>query len=552
MKRFLLLLLALWVSASACLAGEDGFRRLSVKEYRDKMKAGWVGQIAGVCWGAPTEFKFVDQIIPEENVPVWTPEMINHAFGQDDLYVEMTFLRTLELYGLNCSIRQAGIDFANSQYSLWCANRAGRNNLRAGIAPPDSGHPKFNRCPNDIDYQIEADYAGLVSPGLPNQVIAFGEKFGRLMNYGDGIYGGVFMGALYAEAFFTDDLNQLLDAGLAAIPAESQYAEMVRDLRAWHAENPNDWTFAWGKCLEKYRKNPEYQKASNGAIDVKINGACILLGLLYGNGDLDQTIVISMRAGYDSDCNPSSAAGALFTTLGFGKLPARFSEKLINDTKFSYTEYDFPKLLDVCEKLARQTVAANGGRMETVDGVEYFVIPVQKAQPMPLELSWDPKPAQDCRFTDEEMKQVQFQHFGLENLQAGLNKHFPGWQISQCGPDMAPGIEDDFHGKKNVLKSHPLNRTTACLLTRAWDVKDGQKTTLRLCVTNHPKYDWLLRIRVNGSIQLEKTISGDAWQEIRFDLTPFAGSKVQLELENAPNGWMCEAGYWSQLEVTEE
>ena len=33
------------------------FRRLPVKEYVDKMKAGWIGQMAGVGWGWPTEFK---------------------------------------------------------------------------------------------------------------------------------------------------------------------------------------------------------------------------------------------------------------------------------------------------------------------------------------------------------------------------------------------------------------------------------------------------------------------------------------------------------------
>lgn len=44
-----------------------------------------------------------------------------------------------------CSIRQAGLDFANSGYRLWHANRAGRDNLCNGIAPPDSGHPKFNK-----------------------------------------------------------------------------------------------------------------------------------------------------------------------------------------------------------------------------------------------------------------------------------------------------------------------------------------------------------------------------------------------------------------------
>ena len=114
----------------SCKNNTEKYRRLPVKVYRDKMKAGWVGQIAGVSWGAPTEFKWTDKIIPAADMPVWHPDMINDAFGQDDLYVEMTFLRTLEEYGIEASIRQAGIDFANSEYPLWCANAAGRNNLR--------------------------------------------------------------------------------------------------------------------------------------------------------------------------------------------------------------------------------------------------------------------------------------------------------------------------------------------------------------------------------------------------------------------------------------
>ena len=111
-----------WIVCGVWLAGTawgQGERRLSLDDYRDRMKGGWIGQIIGVAWGAPTEFKFNDVIIPQEKVPVWKPEMINHAFGQDDLYVEMTFLRTLEQYGLDVDIRQAGIDFANSEYQLW-------------------------------------------------------------------------------------------------------------------------------------------------------------------------------------------------------------------------------------------------------------------------------------------------------------------------------------------------------------------------------------------------------------------------------------------------
>jgi len=52
-------------------------------------------------------------------------------------------------------------------------------------------------------------------------------------------------------------------------------------------------------------------------------------------------------------------------------------------------------------------------------------------------------------------------------------------------------------------------------------------------------------------VQFEKTIEGDQWQDIDFDLTPFAGNTIQLELENFPNAWAWEAGYWSRIEITE-
>ena len=62
------------VLTATCIAFSQNERRLSVDEYRDRMKGGWIGQIIGVVWGAPTEFKWNDVIIPEDQVPKWTPE----------------------------------------------------------------------------------------------------------------------------------------------------------------------------------------------------------------------------------------------------------------------------------------------------------------------------------------------------------------------------------------------------------------------------------------------------------------------------------------------
>ncbi|MCD6374656.1 MAG: ADP-ribosylglycohydrolase family protein [Caldisericaceae bacterium] len=391
---------------------QQSYKTLSVKDYMSKMKAGWIGQMAGVGWGGPTEFRWIDEIIPEDSVPQWNPQMINQ-FNQDDIYVEMTFLRTLEKYGLDVSIRQAGIDFANSRYMLWHANKAGRDNLRAGIAPPYSGHPQFNHHADDIDYQIEADYAGLISPGLPQSAIDLGEKFGHIMNYGDGVYAGQFIASMYAYAFFENDIEKIIRSALKCIPEKSQYYEAINDVLNWYHQFPDDWTKTWELIEEKYQRNPEYRKFSCSGpqsefnIDAKINGAYVVVGLLYGHGNMDNTIKIAMRCGMDSDCNPSSAAGILATTLGLENLPEKFTSALDQKTKFSYTDYNFQKLTDVCVQLAEQTVKKYGGKVETKDGEKVFKIPVQHPTPGVFEQCWTADSVKvDPYFTEEEISRI--------------------------------------------------------------------------------------------------------------------------------------------------
>lgn len=401
MRRTLLagipLLMTAWAAAAA-----GPVRRLPAREYLEKMKAGWIGQIIGVSWGAPTEGKF-KTIVPAEKVPPFDENLVNNAFNQDDLYVEMTFLRTLEQFGFDVPIRQAGIDFANSEYNLWVANAAGRSNLRKGIAPPDSSHPSFHRSSGAIDYQIEADYSGLIAPGMPDVAIALGEKFGRLMNYGDGVYAGQFMGCMYAEAFFERDIIRIIRAGLRCIPPQSMYAEMVRDMLGWHRKYPKDWEKTWTLIVEKYRNNKDYYVSP---LDVKQEGAFALLGLLYGGGDPDRTIILSMRGGSDSDCNPSSAAGVLFTSLGLKKLPPRFYGKLDETRVFSYTAYNFPGLLAVCDRLARQALVRSGGRVERKGGEEIFVIPVKAPAPSQFEDIKKPGPPAGSVFTGQERARI--------------------------------------------------------------------------------------------------------------------------------------------------
>jgi len=519
----------------------QAFRRLPVKEYRDKMKAGWIGQIIGVSWGAPTEGRF-REIMPADKMPPFSENLVNDAFGQDDLYVEMTFLRTMEQHGFDVSIRQAGIDFANSGYPLWVANAAGRTNLRNGIAPPDSSHPKFHNCAGAIDYQIEADYAGLIAPGMPNTVIALGEKFGRLMNYGDGVYAGQFMGAMYAEAFFENDPFKLIEAGLKVIPSQCMYAGMVRDMLQWRQENPGDWEKTWALVDKKYRKDKNYYIS---ALDVKLEGAFVLMGLLYGDGDLDKTITISCRCGSDSDCNPSSSGGVMFTTLGLAKLPDRYYRRLDETKIFSHTAYNFPALLDVCEKLARQALVREGGRVEKdANGEEVFVIPIKEPRPSAFEDLKKPGPIADSRFTDDEMRKIE-----TPGLQWALPKVLPGWNADDAVV-RSSSLAWERNGRKNVMVFRGGKAGEPVALTRKFDQVPGGTCKLACAAGLESRNaGWVLVVKANGDELLRKPVTAETvkngWLEIEADLSAYVGKSATLELigqpqdKQSPNGAVC-------------
>jgi len=566
--------IAVMLFGASAVAAE---RRLSLEDYRDKMKGAWIGQMVGVSWGQPTEFKFSDKIMPAESVPKWTRERINiDTFGNDDLYVEMTFLKTLEDHGISATSRQAGIDFANTRYGLWAANLAGRMNLRKGIAPPESSHPAFNDRCNDIDYQIESDFAGIISPGCPQEAIRLGNVFGRLMNSGDGVWAGQFIGAMYCEAFFTADVDRLLDAGLAAIPSESDYAQMVRDVRAWEREFPDDWTKAWERIHAKWSKSRNASiRDANGGIDVRLNGACIILGLVYGKSDLDRSMELAMRCGWDSDCNPSNVGGILMCARGAKNLDDKYGFAIIDTkTKFAFTDYAIPDVFRVCEKLARDVVVKNGGRVERdAAGREWFVIPEQKPEPDVFEPTWKAAPPKGLRYTAEEMRGQKFA-FKLADaaklsdpdptrrVQKTLEALYPGWTTTENGEAVRgerTGYIECIHipwsEAYEVLCTHPPRAGVPVVLSRDVSVPTGD-AKLVFSVANKVDGKWRLRVVVDGTELMATEVSYHphvrevVMRRYSLSLAPWAGKRVKIELFNESSGAGDASALWHDIRLT--
>ena len=334
---------------------------ISIDELRDKIAGGWAGKMIGVAWGAPTEFR-ARGVTYEKDLP-WEPSDVENSLRQDDLYVQMSFMMTMDKYGIDAPAEKLAESFATAGYPLWHANVQARKNFFDGIMPPASGSPEYNLHADDIDFQIEADYIGFMCPGLPQTANRIAGKVGHIMNYGDGVYGGYLVAALYSLAFFETDIPTIVDRALDAIPAESDYAQCIRDVIKLHAHYPDDWRAAWRELEDKWGEVDICGAMDTFNIDAKLNGAYIVLGLLYGGGDFEKTMEVSIRCGQDSDCNPSNAAAVIGVMKGMSGISDRWKSGIapVADSVFIFTDYTFNSVVDNTLKYAVQLITENGG-----------------------------------------------------------------------------------------------------------------------------------------------------------------------------------------------
>lgn len=375
-------------------SGSDNRVTLTHQQLRDKIRGGWAGQTIGVTFGGPTEFRYNGTMIQDYQPIPWYDGYIKETMeGEpglyDDIYMDLTFVEVIERLGLDAPADSFAVAFANKDYKLWHANQAARYNVLTGMMPPASGHWRNNPHADDIDYQIEADFAGLMSPGMPNAASEISDRVGHIMNYGDGWYGGVYVGAMYSLAFVSDDVHFVVNEALKTIPSQSEFYQCIADVVAWHKKYPNDWKQNWFEIEKKWSSDIGCSKGVFDAfnIDAKVNAAYVVLGLLYGNKDFGKTMEISTRAGQDSDCNPATAGGILGTMMGYDGIPDYWMQGLedAGDIPFMHTDMSLNKVYDMSYKHALAVIRKYGGEVNDND----VVIAVQQPEAVRFEKSFE-------------------------------------------------------------------------------------------------------------------------------------------------------------------
>ncbi len=358
------------------------------EQLQDKIKGGWAGQTIGVVYGAPVEFKYQGSIIPAtQNIP-WREGYVKYWWDKkpglfDDIYTDLNFVAAFEKHGLNVSMDTIANHWARTAYHLAHANQASRYNILNGIMPPQSGNWKNNPHADDLDFQIEADFIGLMTPGMVNSATEIADRVGHIMNSGDGYYGGVYVSALYSMAFVSNNATEIVEQAIKTIPEKTKFHDCIADVIKWHKQNPNDWQATWFELQKKWNNDVGCPKGCflSFNIDAKINSAYVTIGLLYGKGDFTKSIDIATRCGQDADCNPATVGGVLGVMLGYSNIPAFWLKPLqeIEPLNFEGTTTSLAKAYELSYKHATEMIKLAGGTVDSNKIVIPFKEPVAVA-----------------------------------------------------------------------------------------------------------------------------------------------------------------------------
>lgn len=429
---------------------------LNKKDLQDKIMGGWAGQLIGCTFGGPTEFRHRSTFLHDYKPIDWNADLMEYFYDHgpglyDDIYMDLTFVQVFEEKGLDAPAAEFAKAFANAEYSLWHANMAARYNILNGIMPPESGHWLFNPHSEDIDFQIEADFAGLMSPGMVNTSSEISDKIGHIMNYGDGWYGGVYVAAMYALAFVSDDIHYVVNEALKTIPKQSQYYQCMRDVIKWSKKYPDNWKMTWFLTQEKWGEDIGCPDGvfNTFNIDAKINSAWIVLGLLYGDGDFGKTVSISTRAGDDSDCNPASSGGILGCMIGYKNIPDFWKQGIdrVENRNFKYTTMSLTDTYDYSMRHALELIKRNGG---AVNGDE-VTIAVQEPKPVRLEVGFEGHyPVASKQLAKVFMNEASFEF-------EGIGFACTGYVDKKEGPDVELEVEMYIDGKLVETSKLPTN-----------------------------------------------------------------------------------------------
>jgi len=165
----------------------------------------------------------------------------------------------------------------------------------------------------------------------------------RLSHRRNGVYGAMFVAAMSAAAVVADDLDTVLECGLAVVPPRSRLADAVR-LGVELADRPLE--SALDELHATYR--------DLHWVHVLNNTALITYALASSGGELSRAIATAVAGGWDTDSAGATVGAICGALAGANALPEHWTKPLHNRIASSLPGFDGIGF----DELARRTLAA--------------------------------------------------------------------------------------------------------------------------------------------------------------------------------------------------
>ncbi len=285
---------------------------------------------------------------------------------QDLLYTNKTSVLTGE------QIREGWLKHikAEEENYLWVSNQKAFDLMKAGMVPPATSDPKNNPEYEMIDAQLTTEIFGLFAPTRPDIALRMAHLPIQTTARANAEWISEFYVIMHALASSADErkpikarITWMADEARKHLPNDSYAAKMYDFVKNKHKANI-PWEQTRDEIYQRYQVEQAdgYNLTSkkiycNACFAAGINFASSIVSLLYGEGDIKETIKIGALAGWDSD-NPTATWGGL---LGFmiGKqgIEKAFGRKFANKFNIHRTRIGFPNNgIDTFEEMAKKGI----------------------------------------------------------------------------------------------------------------------------------------------------------------------------------------------------
>lgn len=283
----------------------------------DKIRGGLLGQNLGVLNGLPHENVYIDK---PGNIKNYVPSLPNGAWTNDDTDLEWVYI---------CEMQKTRNAFLSSDVitELWkermnkgvyCSNRFARYLIDLGLKPPYTGYSTFNPWAEfNISGQFLCETFGLIAPGMPQTSARIGLNYTTVAINNEPAQTTQLFTTMISTAFIENDINKILEAGIASLDKTSIILEIIDDVKKWHVQYPDKWRETRRLLKEKYTREGGQKRDVNG---YDLNTGSIIAALLYGNGDFAESVKAAFNFGWDADCNASTVGTIVGVVYGYRKM----------------------------------------------------------------------------------------------------------------------------------------------------------------------------------------------------------------------------------------